>query len=57
MRKIMLVTPIVVSAALVLFGAGPASAAPGDTPATNTTSSIASSAPTAHWSTNGSRDF
>jgi hypothetical protein len=54
---IKLIGPIVVSAALILFGAGPASAAPGDTPATNTTSSIASSAPTAHWSTNGSRDF
>jgi hypothetical protein len=52
-----LIGPIVVSAALILFGAGPASAAPGDTPATNTTSSIASSAPTAHWSTNSSRDF
>jgi hypothetical protein len=52
---IKLIGPIVVSAALVLFGAGPASAASGDTPATNRTSSI--SAPTAHWSPNRSRDF
>jgi hypothetical protein len=64
MRKIKLFTPIIASAALILFGvsAGAASAAPVDTPATTatTTSSLAISQPAAPAWLRGvpdSRDF